>query len=165
LKYIKTKNGEELMARTVIIPEEIEKERIKKRQIQILMSDEPGNYDNEELKGLLLKYLSEDRTTPRRIREILFPLCIKHATVTREMIKKELMGKREASDEGKAGIILTTISREIGIKKRDYIRQLIRYDRPNPWEKENYRLVDEYKGLVKYALNEVAEQGRKREEP
>jgi len=164
LKYIKTKNDEEFIARTVIIPEEIEKERIRKRQIQILMSDEPGNYDKEELKELLLKYLSEDRTTPRRIREILFPLCLKHDTVTREMIKKELIGKGEASDEGKAGIILTTISREIGIKSRDYIRQLIRYDRPNPWEKENYRLVDEYKGLVRDALSEVVEQGKKREE-
>ncbi len=109
LKYIKTKNGEELMARTVIIPEEIEKERIRKRQIQALMSDEPGNYDKEELKELLIKYLSENRPTPQRIREILFPLCLKHDNVTREMIKKVLMEKGEAPDEGKAGIILTTI--------------------------------------------------------
>ena len=43
LKYIKTKSGDELIARTVIIPEEIEKERIRKRQFQVLMSDEPGN--------------------------------------------------------------------------------------------------------------------------
>ncbi|RKZ31303.1 hypothetical protein DRQ33_07195, partial [bacterium] len=57
----------------------------------------------------------------------------------------------------------TTISREIGIKSRDYIRQLIRYDRPNPWEKENYRLVDEYKDLVKDVLNEVLEQSKKGE--
>ncbi len=163
LKYIKTKNGEELIAKTVIIPEEIEEERIRKRQIQILMSDEPGNYDKEELKEFLIKYLSEDRKTPRRIREILLPLCLKHANVTREMIKKELMENGEASDEGKAGIILTTISREIGIKSRDYIRQIIRYDRPNTWEKENYRLVDEYKGLVKEILNEITEQDKKRE--
>jgi len=165
LKYIKTKNGEELMARTVIIPEEIEKERTKKRQIQILMSDESGNYDKEELKELLVKYLSEDRATPRRIREILLPLCLKHATVTREMIKQELIEKGEASDVGKAGLILTTISKEIGIKKRDYIRQIIHYDKPNPWEKENYRLADIYKDLVKDSLDEVVEQYRKREGP
>lgn len=167
LKYIKTKNGEELIARTVIIPEEIEKERIRKGQIQILMSDEPGKYDKEELKELLIEYLSEDRTTPRRIREILLPLCLKHANVTREMIKKELMEKGEASDEGNAGIILTTISTEIGRKWRDYLRQIIRYDRrgPAPWEKENYRLDDEYKDLVKDVLNEVIGQGKKREEP
>ena len=156
LKYIKTKSGEELIARTVIIPEEIEKERIRKRQFQISMSDEPGNYDIEELKNLLKKYLSENRTTPRRIKEILLPLCSKHKVVTREMIKKELINKGEAEDEGKAGIILTTISREIGIERRDYLRQIIRYDKPNPWEKENYKLVDEYKDLIKNILDELS---------
>ena len=158
LKYIKTKNGDELLARTVIIPEEIEKERIRKRHFQISISDEPGNYDIEELKDLLKKYLSENRTTPRRIREILLPLCLKHKVVTREMIKKELINKGEAKDEGKAGIILTTISREIGIERRDYLRQIIRYDKPNPWERENYKLVDEYKDLVKNILEELSKQ-------
>jgi hypothetical protein len=78
LKYIKTKNGDELIARTVIIPEEIEKERSKKRRFQLSMSEEPGDYDVEELRNLLKKYLSENRTTPRRIREILLTLCLKY---------------------------------------------------------------------------------------
>jgi len=155
LKYIKTKNSEELIARTVIIPEEVEKEKIRKRQTQISMSDEPGNYNDDELKNLLMEYLSENRTTPRRIRGILLPLCIRHKIVTREMVKKELINKGEADDEGKAGIILTTMSREIGIEKRNYLRQVIRYDKPNPWEKENYRLVEEHKDLVQSILDEL----------
>ena len=125
LKYIKTKSNEELIARTVIIPEEIERERIRKRQIQFPMSDEPGKYDEDELKNLLIGYLSENRDTPHRIREILLPLCLKHEVVTREMIKKELIRRGEADDEGKAGRILTTISKEIGYKPRDYLRQII----------------------------------------
>ena len=161
LKYIRTKNGEELIARTVIIPEEIEKERIRKRQIQISMSDEPGNYDIEELKSLLKRYLSEKRTTPRRIRDILLPLCLKHKIVTREMIKKELINKGEAENEGKAGIILTTISREIGIERRDYLRQVIKYDKPNPWEKENYRIVEDYKDLIRNVLKDLGEDEKK----
>ncbi len=161
LKYIRTKNGEELIARTVIIPEEIEKERIRKRQIQISMSDEPGNYDVEELKSLLKRYLSEKRTTPRRIRDILLPLCLKHKIVTREMIKKELINKGEAENEGKAGIILTTISREIGIERRDYLRQVIKYDKPNPWEKENYRIVEDYKDLIRNVLKDLGEDEKK----
>jgi hypothetical protein len=155
LKYIKTKNGDELIARTVIIPEEIEKERSKKRQFQLSMSDEPGNYNIEELRNLLKKYLSENRTTPQRIREILLPLCLKCEVVTREMIKEELIKRGEAEDKGKAGIIVTTISREIGIEQRDYLRQIIEYDKPNPWEKENYRLVEEYKDLVKRVLEDL----------
>jgi len=162
LKYIKTKNGEELIARTVIIPEEIERERIKKRQIQISMSDEPGNYNDDKLRELLKAYLSENRTTPWRIKEILLPLCLKHTSVTREMIKKELIDKREAVDNGKAGRILTTISKEIGIKERDYLRQIIQYDKSDSSEKENYKLSEKYKPLVQDILSEPDKQEEKR---
>ena len=157
LKYVKTKNGEELIARTVIIPEEIEKERIRKRQFKISMSDEPGEYSEDDLKDLLISYLSENRTTPRRIREILLPLCLKNKIVNREMIKKELLKREEAKDDTQAGIILTTISREIGIAKRDYLRQIIQYEKDpsKPWEKENYRLIEDYKDLVESILKEL----------
>ena len=57
LKYVKTKNGEELIARTMVIPEEIEKERTEKQrgQIKIQLSDEPGNYNIDELKKAIIK--------------------------------------------------------------------------------------------------------------
>jgi len=103
----------------------------------------------------LIDYLSENRDTPRRIREILLPLCLKHKVVTREMIKEELINKGEANDEGKAGRILTTISREIGYAPRDYLRQIIKYDKLNDWEKENYRIVENYKNLVQSILNDL----------
>ncbi len=159
LKYVQTKSGDEFLARTMIISEEVEKERGSKRRIHISMSDDPGNYDDDELKPLLRAYLSENRLTPRRMKNILLPLCLEHKTVTREMIKKVLVERGEATDEGKAGIILTTVSKEIGFGKRDYLRQIIEYDRPNPWEKENYRLVEQYKSMVKDLLNNANEQG------
>jgi hypothetical protein len=155
LKYIKTKSGDELVARIMIIPEEVDRERASRRQIRIVMSDEPGGYAEDELERLLRSYLSETRLTPRRMREIVVPLCLEHDGVSREMIKAELVEKGEASDEGKAGIILTSISREIGIAQRDYLRQVIAYDRPNPWEKDNYRLVEQYKPLVARVLSSV----------
>ncbi|TMS41013.1 MAG: DUF91 domain-containing protein [Methanobacterium sp.] len=152
LKYIKTKSGDEFIARTMIIPEDVEKERIRKTGNKIETSDEPGNYEPEELKTLLQRYLAEKRQTPQRIKSILLPLCLENKVVTREMIKKELIKKENVSDEGKAGLILTTISREIGIASRDYLRQIIEYERPNPWEKENYRLKPEHKHLIKEIL-------------
>jgi len=157
LKYIKTMNGEELIARTMVIPEEIEKERTEKqrRQRKIQLSDEPGNYNIDELKKLLLKYLSEDRPVPKRIRTILLPLCLEHPIVTRNMIKEELLKRGEAEDETSAGIIITHISREIGIEKRDYLRQILRYDKINEDQKENYRISEEYKQLVKEILSEL----------
>jgi len=153
LNYIKTRSGDELIARTMIIPEEVDRERVGRRQIQISMSDEPGKYERDELETLLRSYLTENRVTPRRIREILLPLCLQHDVVTRDMIKDELIRREEARDEGKAGTILTTISREIGIKQRDYLRQVIAYDRPNPWEKDNYRILEEYRSLVSHILS------------
>jgi hypothetical protein len=157
LKYITTKSGDELIARTMIIPEEVDKERVSRRQIRIAMSDEPGSYDHDELEQLLRSYLSEHRLTPRRMREIVLPLCVKHEVVSREKIKAELVKRGEAPDEGKAGIILTTISREIGIKQRDYLRQIIEYDRPEPWEKDNYRIADDYKPLVRKVLSSLSD--------
>jgi hypothetical protein len=157
LKYVKTKNGEELIARTMVIPEEIEKERTEKQrgQIKIQLSDEPGNYNIDELKKLLLKYLSEDRPVPKRIRTILLPLCLEHPIVTRNMIKEELLKRGEAEDETSAGKIITTISREIGIEKRDYLRQILRYDKISEHQKENYKISEEYKQLVKEILSEL----------
>jgi hypothetical protein len=120
LKYIKTKGGDELIARTMIIPEDLANEIVGKRQFKIATSDVPGTYNDEELESLLRGYLSEERLTPRRIKEILLPLCLSHDVVTRDMIKRKFIEKENVADEGKAGIILTTISRELEIKQRDY---------------------------------------------
>ncbi|GAB4240059.1 MAG: hypothetical protein Kow00109_15090 [Acidobacteriota bacterium] len=154
LTYVKTLSGDELIARTMIIPEELDRERAARRQFKIAMSDEPGRYDDEELRELLRSYLSSELPTPRRIREILLPLCLDKPVVTREDIKSELVRRGEAPDEGKAGTILTTISGAIGLKKRDYLRQVIAYDRPGPqsWEKDHYRIVSEYRELVQDVL-------------
>ena len=52
------------------------------------------------------------------------------------MIKK-INSKEDVEDEGKAGLILTTISRN-SIASRDYLRQIIEYDLI--LGKENYKL-------------------------
>lgn len=156
LKYIKTISGDELLARTMIIPENIEKERSPKEYIKpSTQSDEPGNYSSSDLEELLRAYLSKDGITPKRIKDILIPLTLENDLVTREMLKKELIERGETSEEGKAGIIVTTISKEIGFEPKDYLRQIIQYDKPNPWEKENYRLVNKYRNMVQHLLKEI----------
>ena len=150
-KFIKTQNGDKLIARTMIISEEVEKERSKKAGKKIPTSDKRPNYDKVSLEELLKNYFTDNRKTPQRIKNVLLPLCLKHSVVTRDMIKKELTqdANETVVEEGKAGLILTTISREIGMANRDYLRQIICYDKPNPWEKENYRIVEDYRDLVK----------------
>lgn len=155
LKYIKTKADEELLARTMIIPEDVEKERSPKRPKGGNQSDNPGTYNIKELHDLLSDYFKKGGITSKRIKNILIPLCLEHSTVSREMIKEELIKQEEASEYGKAGIIVTTISKEIGFAPKDYLRQIIQYEKPKPSEKENYRLVEEYKDMVQKLLEEL----------
>jgi len=69
-----------------------------------------------------------------------------------------MMGKPEAADDGQAGTVLATISRALGMPERDYLRQVIRYDKPEPWLKDNYRIPEEYKGLVRSVLDSLPEE-------
>jgi len=65
------------------------------------------------------------------------------------MIKNKLLDKEpEIKSIKKACIVLTTISKEIRIKHRDFLRQIIRYDKIYGWMKDNYKVPNEYKKLV-----------------
>lgn len=68
LHYILTSSGDELLAKTAVISEEVVGQRVRSRKFQIPMSDEPGAYDKDELFQMLKQYLSQDMKTPRRIR-------------------------------------------------------------------------------------------------
>ena len=156
LNYVKTRSGDELLTRTSIISEEVEQERIRKRKFQIPMSDEPGEYDSAQLKKLLKKYLSQDLYSARRIRDVLLPVCLERNEVTREEIKKEFVNYGEAENVRRAGYFLSLISQQVGMEKNDFLRQAIGYEYPNnPWEKDNYRIKDEYKELVAQVLSEL----------
>ncbi|HAL61430.1 MAG TPA: hypothetical protein DCP08_03375 [Chloroflexi bacterium] len=124
---------------------------------KVPMSDEPGSYGDDELKTLLKKYLSRERKVPRRLREILLPLCLDHEPVKRDEIRKELVRRKEAKNWGHSGIVLSSISTQLGLPKNDYLRQVIRYDKPEPtpWMKDNYRIEEEYKSMIRELLIEI----------
>src|SRR5205085_11369500 len=74
LSYAKTRSGDEILTRTSIISEEVEQERTRKqKKFEIPMSDDPGTYDLPRLKTLLRDYLSREKVTNRRMRDIVFP--------------------------------------------------------------------------------------------
>ena len=109
--------------------------------------DKPGTYETNELKLKLENYLSKKEKTPMRIKNIVLPLCLEYDIVTREMIKEKLVSDGEATNKGQAGVILTSISGAFG--REDYLRQIITYERPYTWERDNYSLVAEYRGIIK----------------
>jgi hypothetical protein len=149
LKYVSTSSGNELLSRTVIIPEEIEQAKSNKKKFTIPMSDEPGKYENEKLKELLKSYFSNQQLSSARLKNIVIPLLLKNEQVTRDQLKKEFVKKGEAIDENKAGYFIAIISNQLGQTKKDFLRQIIQYDYPrNHWEKDNFRIVPEYKKLI-----------------
>lgn len=157
LSYLKTKGGDELLARTTIISEEMEQERNRKqKKFEIPMSDDPGTYDTPHLKTLLLHYLSRDKVTNQRMRDILFPALLKTKILTRAQLKKAFVEFDPTYDESKVGYYLTLVSSQLGMKKNDFLRQVVNYEYPrHHWKKDNFSLRDQYRDLVIEVLNEL----------
>jgi len=157
LKYVKTRGGDELLIRTFTISEEMQHERSPKRKkFEIPMSDEPGTHDVQKLKQLLLDYLARDRVTNRRMRDILFPALLRTDVLTRDQLKKAFLEFDPSCDESKVGYYLTVISSQLGMKKNDFLRQVVAYEYPKyEWEKDNFSIRDEYRGLLEEVLREL----------
>lgn len=157
LHYIKTSGGEELLTRTSIISEEAEHERSRKQKKFIIpMSDEPGAYEDDRLKQLLLDYLSRGKVTHQRMRDILFPALLKTPVLTRDQMKKAFVDFNPNYDESKVGFYLSLVSLQLGMKKNDFLRQIVSYEYPrHRWEKDNFSIRPEYRDLVNQVLNKL----------
>jgi hypothetical protein len=155
LSYVKTAGGEELLAKTSIISEEIEMERQRRqRKFEVPMSDEPGTHDVDALKQLLRDYLSRYQVTNRRIRDILLPFALTRPVVTRAEMKKAFVEFDPSYDESKVGYYLTLVSSQLGMKKNGFLRQVVSYGYPrHPWEKDNFSIREEYRDLVSEVLD------------
>lgn len=167
LSYIKTKGGEELLTKTSIISEEIETERVRKqKKFEIPMDDTPGEHDEQHLKDLLRSYLSRGKVTNQRMRDIVFPALLKSPAVSRDQLKKAFVDFDATYDESKVGYYLTLVSSQLGMKKNDFLRQVVAYDYPRyRWEKDNFAIRSEYRGLVAGILKSLKESGSEQDAP
>ena len=157
LQYSKTANGDELLTKTAIISEELEQERVKKRKFKIPMSDEPGTYDEDELRRLLSEYLARGDRTIRLIRDALLPILLETERVGRADLVKEFFDRGASESLSSAGFSFVHISRQVGMAKNDFLRQVIGYGYPNyPWEKDGYHIRSGYKDLVRSVLEALA---------
>jgi len=159
LKYAKTKNGSEILSRTVTIPEEVAKEKSNKKKFIIEMSDKPGEYENDKLLELLKDYFENETYSSNRIKNVLLPSLLKkkdNLTLTRNQLKKVFVDKGKAPDESQAGYFIALISNQLGHAKKDYLRQVINYEYPNNhWTKDNFKIRDGYKELIEKLLTEL----------
>jgi hypothetical protein len=157
LSYLKTKSGDELLTKTSIISEEMEQERRhKQKKFEIPMSDDPGTYDPQGLKQLLIEYLAREKVTNMRILRILLPACLKKKVLTRDQLKKEFIDFDSTYEESKVGFYITQLSSQLGMKKNDFLRQVVAYEYPrHNWEKDNFSIREQYRDLVMEVLDEL----------
>lgn len=156
LNYAKTKQGDSILSRTVIIPEEVVKQKANKKKFIIEMSNDPGTYDHDTLETKLIEYLSKNLYSSQRIKDYFLPTLLEKGQVTREQFRREFVRLKAAPDESQAGYFLSLISNQLGQKSKDYLRQIIYYDFPNhPWEKDNFKIREEHIELVTKILKKV----------
>lgn len=156
LSYVKTQSGDEVLSKSVIIPEEIEKQKANKKRFIIERSDEPGEYDPETLEDKLKQYLSKNLYSSQRIRDYFLPILVEKGRITRDLLRKEFVDRKAAPDESQAGYFLSLISNQLGHKWKDYLRQVVHYEYPNhPWEKDNFQIREPYKELVIRVLDDL----------
>jgi hypothetical protein len=156
LQYIMTATGDELLSKTAIISEDVERE-IKTRHTLRETSNSVGTYPLEALKEKLKRYFRnrKNRTVAIYIRDYFIPILLQKNVITREQLKQEFLTKEYASDLNEANQIVNQILRAIEIKGRDYLRQVVSYENPNDTsEKDNFSIRPEYKELVEKALTE-----------
>ena len=156
LKYVRTAAGSETLTRTAVISEDLEAKRSSGKKFTIPMSDEPGQYPEDELRRLLHGYLSQNLVTAQRIRDVLIPACLTHGRLSREHLKNEFLRQYPDFDPSKAGFSLSVISGQMGMKKNDFLRQVIGYEYPTyEWEKDNYFIRPEHRPLVIEVLEAI----------
>ena len=156
LKYVRTSDGAELLTRTAVISEELEQERSRARKFTIARSDDPGAHEPEALRQLLREYLSQNRVTNQRIRDVLIPACLTRERLTRDELKTEFLRQNPDVEPSKAGFSLSVISGQMGMLKNDFLRQVIGYEYPTyEWEKDNYFVRPEYRELMIEVLKDV----------
>ncbi len=156
LNYSKTSSGNELISRTVIIPEEIEIQKANRKKFTIARSDTAGEYESEKLKELLKKYFSGNLHSAKRIKDVIIPALLHGKTLTRAQLLREFVKSGVAKDESQAGYFMALISNQLGFAGNDHLRQVIEYGYPNyKWEKDNFKIREDYIDLVKEVIEEI----------
>jgi hypothetical protein len=88
--------------------------------------------------------------------DILFPTILKTKLLTRDQLKKAFVEFDPSYDESKVGYYLTLVSSQLGMKKNDFLRQVVAYEYPrHRWEKDNFSIREQYRDLVKEVLEEL----------
>lgn len=157
LSYVKTSSGDELLSRIAIIPEDQQQRGEKKRQAMSRPPvHTPGTYKPDELKRKLTDYLSLDRITNKRIKDVLLPELFRRDVLTHEELGKCLLTHEPELDPSKVWFSVSAISNQLSTAKNDFLRQAITYELPGNTDlKDNFALRSDYKDLVTEVIDKL----------
>ena len=143
------------------IEKKISKQKTIKKSYPSPFSLEKGDFTDEELKKRLKETLTrESDLTPRLIAFIKILLSDNRA-FDREEIKRRLYDMGIGKNLGQTGRYLSNISQFLTKKSTPHLRQIIEFQMPRGVEgevKDNYKVVDKYRELVKEVLKEIGEE-------
>ncbi len=159
LNYVRTSGGDEVLTKTVVVPEDVEEQRARRRKFEIPMSDVPGQHQPEQVRAMLREYLAKDEYAAiRNIRDVLAPALLQQKTVSRLDLVKSLVASGLYDTPTAAGYAAVHISKQIGAARNDFLRQVFGYDYPDyPWAKDNYVVREGMRDLLQEVLAELSE--------
>jgi len=159
-------NGQVFINTEIIIPLPEAKDYIQKKEtkqneqrrtIRSSFSLEKANLPDEELKNRIVQSLKRSSDLTPRFRAFLEIIMQEDKPYDREEIKQALYEAGIGEDLGQAGRYLSNISQFLTKKSNPHLRQIIEFDSGGSHgeTKNNYRVLTEYRELVKKALEEA----------
>ena len=151
----------------IIIPLPEAKDYIQKKETKQKEQRHPGkssfsleksNLPEDELKQKILQTLKRESDLTPRIIAFLEIITEEDRAYKREEIKTSLAEAGIGTDVGQAGRYLSNISQFLTKKSNPHLRQVIEFDSGGTHgeTKDNYRVLPEYRGLLKTALQEAS---------
>ena len=135
------------------------KQQDQRRPGKSSFSLEKSNLPEDELKQKILQTLKRDSDLTPRFIAFLDIITEEDREYRRDEIKTRLAEAGIGTDVGQAGRYLSNISQFITKKSNPHLRQLISFDSGGTHgeTKDNYRVLPEYRDLLKAVLEEVSE--------
>lgn len=151
----------------IIIPLPEAKDYIQKKETKQKEQRHPGKSSfslekstlpEDELKQRILQTLKRDSDLTPRMIAFLEVITEEDRAYKREEIKTGLAEARIGRDVGQAGRYLSNISQFLTKKSNPHLRQVIEFDSGGTHgeTKDNYRVLPEYRDLLKTALEEAS---------
>lgn len=166
--YVDDKNDLYINPQTIIpLPEA--KDYIKRRETkskekslpkQSSFSLEKSNLDADALKNELVASFNRASDLTPRVRAFFELLLSENREFDREEIKTKLFESGIGENIGHAGRLLSNISQFLTKKSNPHLRQVVEFSSGGTHgeTKNNYKLIDEYRDLVRKALEHSADE-------